>query len=154
GMLVNLLGLEVEKFFVAGVFQHQCLLAIADDDPVALPDFELLHAIPLGSNDSPVGPVVAISSCLGPWIKRRRADSVARCEQPPRDDLRLDLCRAFENAENAGIAKDARDRKLEREAVAAMDLHRVVGIGPGDAGGQKLRHAGLEIAAFARILLP
>src|SRR6516162_6804395 len=76
GMLVNLLGLVVEKFFVAGVLQHQCLLAIADDDPVALPDFELLHAIPLGSNDSPVGPVVAISSCLGPWSKRRRADSV------------------------------------------------------------------------------
>src|SRR5262245_59735320 len=102
----------------------------------------------------PRGTVVAISSCLGPWSKRRRADSVARCEQPPRDDLRLDFRRAFENAENAGIAKDARDRKLEREAVAAMDLHRVVGIGPGDASGQKLRHAGLKIATFARILLP
>src|SRR5262249_57705202 len=49
GMLVNLPSPQVEKFFVAGVLQHQCLLAIADDDPVALPDFELLHAIPLGS---------------------------------------------------------------------------------------------------------
>src|SRR5262249_17553926 len=97
---------------------------------------------------------VAISSFLGPLSKRRRAGSVAGCEQPPRDDLRLDFRRAFENAENAGIAKDARDRKLEREAVAAMDLHRVVGIGPGDASGQKLRHAGLKIATFARILLP
>src|SRR4029434_2397594 len=47
GMLVNLLGPEVEKFFVAGVLQHQCFLAVADDDPVALPDFELLHALPL-----------------------------------------------------------------------------------------------------------
>src|SRR5262249_47839854 len=91
---------------------------------------------------------------IGPWSKRRRADSVARCEQPPRDDLRLDFRRALENAENAGVAEDARDRKLEREAVAAVDLHGVVGIGPGDAGGQELRHAGLEIAAFARILLP
>src|SRR5262245_20333701 len=66
GMLVNLLGLEVEKFFIAGVLQHQRLLAVADDDPVALPDFELLHAIPLGSNDTPRGTVVAISSCVGP----------------------------------------------------------------------------------------
>src|SRR5262249_14618641 len=62
GMLMNLSGPQVEKFFVAGVLQHQCLLAIADDDPVALPDFELLHAIPLGSNDWPVGP----------WLPSRR----------------------------------------------------------------------------------
>src|SRR5215813_15627609 len=151
-MLVNLLGPEVEKFFIAGVLQHQRFLAIADDDPVALPDFELLHAIPLGSTIPPAGPSLPSRPCIGPWSKRRRADSVARCEQPPRDDLRLDLRRALENAENAGVAEDARDRKLEREAVAAVDLHRVVGIGPGNAGGQELRHAGLEIAAFARIL--
>ena len=66
----------------------------------------------------------------------------------------MDLGCALENAENAGIAKDARDRKLERETVAAVNLHGVIGIGPGDAGGQELRHAGLEIAALARILLP
>src|SRR5712692_10439730 len=54
GMLVNLLGLEVEEFFIAGVLQHECLLAVADDDPVALPDFELLHAIPLGSSHTVV----------------------------------------------------------------------------------------------------
>src|SRR5262249_41652083 len=55
GMLVDLLGFEVEEFFVAGVLQHQCFLAVADDDPVALPDFELLHAIPLGSNHTAGG---------------------------------------------------------------------------------------------------
>ena len=32
-------------------------------------------------------------------------------------------------------------------AVAAMDLQRVVGVGPGDAGGQQLGHAGLDVAA-------
>src|SRR5262249_21729179 len=48
GMLVNLPGPQVEKFFIAGVLQHQRFLAIADDDPVALPDLELVHAIPLG----------------------------------------------------------------------------------------------------------
>src|SRR5215813_6701484 len=69
GMLVNLLGPEIEKFFVAGVLQHQCLLAVADDDPVALPDFELLHAIPLGSN--PSGAVVVISPLI--WFRRANA---------------------------------------------------------------------------------
>src|SRR6516165_4168902 len=104
--------------------------------------------------DAQVGPLLWSRLQFGPQRKRRRADSVARCEQPARDHLRLDLGRALENAENAGIAKDARDRKLERETVAAVNLHGVIGIGPGDAGGQELRHAGLEIAALARILLP
>ena len=62
GMLVNLPGSQVEKFFIAGVLQHQRFPAIADDDPVALPDFELLHAIPVGSHHTPVGP--ALSSRL------------------------------------------------------------------------------------------
>src|SRR6516164_1669161 len=62
GMLVNLPSPQVEKFFVAGVFQHQRFLAIADDDPVALPDFEPLHAIPLGRR--PSGAVVVVSSSI------------------------------------------------------------------------------------------
>src|SRR6185436_9573499 len=79
--------------------------------------------------------------------------SVRRAQQPSRDHLRLDFRRALENAEDAGVAEDARDRKFKRETVAAVDLHGIVGIGPGDAGGEQLGHAGLEIAAFARVLL-
>src|SRR5215467_13630897 len=44
GLLVDLPGLEIEEFFVTRVLQHQGFLAVADDDPVPLADFELLHA--------------------------------------------------------------------------------------------------------------
>src|SRR5262249_49358468 len=47
GMLVNFPGLEIEKLLVPGILQHQGLLTVADDDPVALPYFDLLHAMPL-----------------------------------------------------------------------------------------------------------
>ena len=50
GMLVNFPGPEIEELIVADGLQHQSLLAVADDDLVALPDFELLHAIPVGSD--------------------------------------------------------------------------------------------------------
>jgi hypothetical protein len=46
-MFVNLAGLQIEEFFVADVLQHQGFLAVADDDPIALPNFGLLHALPL-----------------------------------------------------------------------------------------------------------
>src|SRR5579859_4922002 len=70
---------------------------------------------------------------------------VAAIQQAPRDDLRLDLGGALEDVEDARIAENARDRKLEGEAVAAVDLNRIVGRRPGDAGGKELGHAGLEI---------
>ena len=50
--------------------------------------------------------------------------------------------------------KDPRNRKFERKTVPAMDLHGIVGAGPGHARGEELRHACLKIAAFAGILLP
>ena len=56
-------------------------------------------------------------------------------EQPPGDDLRLDLRGALENVEDAGVAENPRHRKFERKAVAAVDLHGIVGRGPGDARG-------------------
>src|SRR6516165_6991652 len=59
---------------------------------------------------------------------------VAAFEQAPRDHLRLDLGCALEDVEDAGVAEHARDRIFEREAVAAVDLERIVGRGPGDAG--------------------
>ena len=80
--------------------------------------------------------------------------SVAAVEQSPGDDLRLDFRGALENIEDAGVAQNPRHRKFERKAVAAVDLHGVVGGGPGDARRQELRHAGLEVAAPAGILLP
>ena len=73
--------------------------------------------------------------------------------EPPRDDLRLNFRRAFENIEDAGVAEHARDRIFEREAVAAVNLQRIVRGRPGDARAQELRHAGLKIAALALVLL-
>src|SRR5712692_9931537 len=82
------------------------------------------------------------------------AQSIAAVQEPPRNHLRLDLRCALEDREDAGIAQEPRRREFEREAVAAVDLHRIVGGRPGDAGGEQLGHAGLEIAAAAGILLP
>src|SRR3954449_230557 len=50
GMLLDLPGLEVEKFFVPGILQDQRLFPVADDHPIALPDFQLLHSVPLRSS--------------------------------------------------------------------------------------------------------
>ena len=44
GMLEDFPGLEIEEFLVADILQHQRLLAVADDDPIALADFQLGHA--------------------------------------------------------------------------------------------------------------
>src|SRR3954470_10010284 len=50
GMLLDLPGLEVEEFFVPGILQDQRLFPVADDHPIALPDFQLLHSVPLRSS--------------------------------------------------------------------------------------------------------
>src|SRR3954447_18609805 len=52
GMLLDLPGLEVEEFFVPGILQDQRLFPVADDHPIALPDFQLLHSVPLRSSRS------------------------------------------------------------------------------------------------------
>src|SRR6185437_16401396 len=74
-------------------------------------------------------------------------------QQAAGDDMGLDLSGALEDVEDAGVAEDAADRVFEGVAVAAMDLQRVVGIGPGGARGDQLRHAGLDVAAPLAILL-
>src|SRR5438045_3668191 len=78
---------------------------------------------------------------------------VPPAQQPSRDHLRLDLRGALEDIENACIAEDAGDRVFGRVPVAAVDLERVVGVGPGGARGQELRHAGLDVAAAVAVLL-
>src|SRR3972149_4175415 len=80
------------------------------------------------------------------------AGSVRAVEKPFGNDLRLDFGGAFKNVEDAGVAKDARDRIFERKAIAAVDLHGVVGARPGDARGEQLGHASFEIAAAALVL--
>src|SRR5262249_1284358 len=50
-------------------------------------------------------------------------------------------------------AEDAADWILHGVAVAAVDLEGGVGVRPGDARGEQLRHAGLDVAAAFRILL-
>jgi hypothetical protein len=59
----------------------------------------------------------------------------------------------FEDVEDARVAEDAADRVLDGIAVAAVDLQRVVGGGPGDLGGEQLGEAGLEVAAPLGVLL-
>ena len=80
--------------------------------------------------------------------------SVALTEQSPGDDLGLDLRRAFENIEDAGITEHPRDRIFQGVTIAAVDLQGVVRVRPGNAGGQQFRHAGLDVAAPAGIFLP
>src|SRR5262249_3488208 len=43
GMLEDLARLQVQEFLVAGVLQHQRLLAVAHHDPVTVPDLQLAH---------------------------------------------------------------------------------------------------------------
>src|ERR1700694_6066672 len=73
-------------------------------------------------------------------------------EQSPRNHLRLDLRRAFENIKYAGVAEHARYWIFEREAVPAMNLQGVVGRRPRDTRAEKLGHAGLEVAALPLVL--
>ncbi len=60
-------------------------------------------------------------------------------QQPPRDDVRLDLGGGLEDVEDAGVAQDAGDFVFHRVAVAAVDLQGVVGVGPGRAAAQPWR---------------
>ena len=62
--------------------------------------------------------------------------SIRPLQQPSRNHLRLNLCRALENIQNPRVAQHAADGVLQRKPVAAVDLQRVVGVGPGDAGGE------------------
>ena len=70
-----------------------------------------------------------INPRLGATVRRP-----ASAQQPPRDDLRLDLGRALEDVEDPRVAQDPADPVFQREAVAAVNLQRVVRRGPGDAG--------------------
>src|SRR5258708_28545912 len=85
---------------------------------------------------------------------RSNSPSIPSIQEPSRDHLCLDLGRAFESQENARLAQYAGNLVLEGKPVAAMDLDRVVGGGPGDPCGQKLRHPCLEVAAAALVLFP
>src|SRR3546814_20804090 len=78
--------------------------------------------------------------------------SVAPARQAARDHLRLNLCRALEDVEDARVAQDAADLIFQRIAVAAVDLQRRVGVRPGGARGEQLGHPGFYVAALARIL--
>ena len=64
------------------------------------------------------------------------ASVLAALEQAAGDDLGLNFGSAFENVQDARIAENAAHRIFEREPVAAMDLHGIVGSRPGNACGQ------------------
>src|ERR1041385_2891020 len=74
-------------------------------------------------------------------------------QQSSRDNLRLYFRGALKDIENACVAEDARDRVFGGVAVAAVDLERVVGIGPGGPRGRQLRHASLDVPAAVAVLL-
>src|SRR6185436_9573500 len=79
GVLLDLPGLEVGEFFVPRILQDQRLFSVADDHPIALPDFQLLHAVPLhSSRKSRRGMAVASLFSIN-FLRRanaRRGDSV------------------------------------------------------------------------------
>jgi hypothetical protein len=95
-----------------GIASHA--LSVAAPSPVAQRDGRKTGLLP------PVVGDRGVRSC--------RAGSVHPAKHAPRDDLRLDFRRAFEDREHAGIAEHAADRVFHRIAVAAMDLQRGIGI--------------------------
>src|SRR5262245_10918921 len=66
-MIEDFPGLEIEKFFVACILQHQSLFPVTDDDPIALPDFQLVHEI-----DPP---------CPRPTVAQRDAGALINAER-------------------------------------------------------------------------
>src|SRR6266481_7004749 len=78
--------------------------------------------------------------------------SIPAGDQAAGDDLRLNFGGALEDVEDAGVAQHPTDRIFEGVAVAAMDLQGVIGVRPGDTGGEQLGHAGLDVAAPAPVL--
>src|SRR5262245_15338200 len=81
--------------------------------------------------DRMTGPSAPLSRNLGEGGPA--GASVRPFKQAAGDHLGLDLGGAFEDVEDAGVAEDAAHGVLEREAVAAVDLDGIVGVGPGDA---------------------
>ena len=79
-----------------------------------------------------------------PWARRHSLS--LGLQQPSRDDVRLNLGRSFENAENSRVAQYPARGKLFGESVSAVNLDRVVGSRPGDAGSQEFRHSGFQVA--------
>ena len=67
-----------------------------------------------------------------------------RDEQLPRDDQPLDLARAFADRGQLDVAEVLLGRIVLHEAVAAVDLHAVVGDLHGDLARIQLRHRRLE----------
>src|SRR4051812_20699426 len=107
-------------------------------------------------------PVDSLDTRCAKGTKRENICAARRCdtglpsalvvEQSPRDHLGLNLARAFEDVEDARVREETADRIFRGEAVAAMDLQRIVRRRPRNASGDQLGHAGLEIAALALIL--
>src|SRR5690606_7595688 len=98
--------------------------------------------------------IITLRFCFRPLaVSAQASASVAALKQAAGDHLRLDFGGALEDIEDARVAEHATHRIFEREAVAAMNLERVVGRRPGDARGKKLGHARLKIAAPSAVLL-
>ena len=91
-----------------------------------------------GRWNTPASPMIYAgeNSCL----EVKCLQSIPRAEEPARNHLRLDFGRSLEDAQDAGVAEDAGYRKLQRKAVSPVDLHRIVGVGPGHSRSQQLGH--------------
>src|SRR6187549_2643516 len=82
-----------------------------------------------------------------PWPRRCLAAELAR------DHHLLDLVGALADREDLGVAIEAADRVLLDEAVAAVDLHRLLGRFDREAAGDQLRLGGGEGERLAGVLL-
>src|SRR3954471_19018448 len=66
-LLVDLLGLQVRRFAVAGILQHQGLGAVADHDPRAMIDFGVHQRHLQNRNISPSVPSPVEETTFGRW---------------------------------------------------------------------------------------
>src|SRR6266542_3039185 len=91
------------------------------------------------------------STSLAPRRRSSSSDRVDAGREAPDDEL-LDLRRAFVEAIDACVSPETLDRELIREAVAAVDLDRVVAGSLRDLAGIQLGDAGLARARDALVL--
>jgi hypothetical protein len=83
-LLVHFPGVQVWKHAIAAIFEDECLAAVADNDPVAGADLDLVHLETLLDS-------FRNFSGLIPWVKQQRPQHFARDQTwrvPPRARMR------------------------------------------------------------------
>src|SRR5688572_13605223 len=94
-------------------------------------------------------PASAMGSSLGRGVARAYPSAAERA----RDDQLLHLVGALADREDLGVAVEAAHRVLLDVAVAAVNLHRLLGRAHREAPGLQLRLSGRERVVPALVLL-